>query len=66
VCCVSELKSLRSSIAREVELGGAAAGLAAATQLTYCDLVGCGVSEAAEAELRMGLTQLSRSRLVVR
>jgi hypothetical protein len=66
VCGVSELKSLRSFIACEMELVDAAAGLAAATQLTHCELVGCGVSEAAEAELRAGLTQLSRSRLLVR
>jgi hypothetical protein len=66
VCGICELKALRSFIACEVELGGAAAGLAAATQLTHCELVGCGVSEAAEAELRAGLPQLSRSRLVVR
>jgi hypothetical protein len=66
VCGVSGLKSLRSFIACEVELGGVAAGLAAATQLTYCELVGCGVGEAAEAELRARLPQLSCSRLVVR
>jgi hypothetical protein len=65
VCGVCAVTSLRSFIACKVELGGAAAGLAAATQLTCCELVGCGVSGAAEAELRAGLTQVSRSRLVV-
>jgi hypothetical protein len=58
-CAVFKLTALRNFIACVVELGGAAAGLAAATQLTCCDpLWGVGVSEAAEAELRAGLTQL--------
>jgi hypothetical protein len=67
ICAVSCLKSLRSFVACEVELGDAAAGLAAATQLTNCELVGCGLSEAAEAELRARPAwQMSRSRLEVR
>jgi hypothetical protein len=47
------LVSLVSCLAHGFELGGgAAAGLAAATQLTHCELVECAVSEAAEADSR--------------
>jgi hypothetical protein len=64
---VPEIVFLRSFTAHELELADdGAASLAAATQLTYLELVGCGASVAAEAELRAELTQLRRSMLVVR
>lgn len=65
---VPEFVSLRNFVARDIQDDGAtcSAGLLAATQLTYCELVGCGVGAAAEAELRAGLTQLRHSMLVVR
>jgi hypothetical protein len=55
---VAELVSLRSFIGQKLKLCGAAASLAAATQLTHCELVGCRVSKVAEAELREGLRHL--------
>lgn len=63
---MSEWASLRSFTAHELLFEGGAGALAAATQLTHLELVGCGVSEAVEAELRAGLTHLSRSMLVER
>jgi hypothetical protein len=72
---VPGMVSLRSLVASEPRVSGwwlpfglsegGAAHLAAATQLTHLELVGCGVSEAAEAQLRAGLTQLRRRELVV-